>query len=191
MIRLGVQALRLTAVFTMLTGVAYPLVVTGVAHLIFPERAGGSLVRRGGEVVGSALLAQRFTSPRYFWPRPSAGDFGTVPSAASNLGPTSRELRSNVTKRGERFRAANGLPDGAEVPGDAVLASGSGLDPHISPLNARLQTARVAEARQLPREAVERLVADHIEGPQGVWGESRVNVLLLNLALDAYDGASP
>ena len=189
MMRLFIQSLRLTAVFTLLTGVAYPLLVTGIAQLAFRDKAGGSLVRREGRIVGSALLAQRFESRRYFWPRPSAGDYATVPSGASNLGPTSAALQSNVLARAAAFRAAHGLPADAPVPADMLFASGSGLDPHISPEAAGAQVQRVAAARGLRAERVEGLLRPFIEPPQfGGLGEPRVNVLLLNLALDAASG---
>jgi K+-transporting ATPase ATPase C chain len=180
-----VQSLRLTAVFTVLMGIAYPLIVTGVAQLAFRDKANGSLVRRDGKVVGSELLAQKFQSPRYFWPRPSADDYGTVPSGASNLGPTSAALRSNVTANAVAIRAANKLPADARIPSDLLFASGSGLDPHISPDAARLHVARDAAARGVSEDSIKALVEKLIEPPQfGFLGEPRVNVLLLNLALD-------
>jgi len=136
-------------------------------------------------VVGSALLAQKFEGPRYFWPRPSAGDYATVPSGASNLGPTSGALQSNVAARVAAFRAGNKLSADAVVPGDMAFASGSGLDPHISPEAAHLQAARVAAARGWPAERVDALVTQAVEPPQySFLGEPRVNVLLLNLALN-------
>jgi potassium-transporting ATPase KdpC subunit len=186
--RILLQSLRLTVVFTVVTGVIYPLVVTGIAQAAFRDRANGSLVRRGGRAVGSALLAQNFQSPRYFWPRPSACDYSTVPSGASNLGPTSEKLQSIVNARAAAFRAANGTPAAALVPADLVFASGSGLDPHISPQAARAQAARVAETRHLDPAEIETLVTQFVEPPQlGVLGEPRVNVLLLNLALDGLE----
>jgi K+-transporting ATPase ATPase C chain len=182
------QSLRLTLVFTALVGLAYPLFVTGVAQLAFPRQANGSLERRNGQVVGSSLLAQQFTGPRYFWPRPSAGSYATVPSGASNLGPTSQALQSNVADRVAAFRTGNNLSSDAVVPGDMAFASGSGLDPHISPAAAHLQAARVAAARGWPAERVETLMTKFIEPPQGGFlGEPRVNVLLLNLALNDMD----
>jgi K+-transporting ATPase ATPase C chain len=183
--KLLVQSILLTVVFTVLTGIVYPLVVTGVAQLAFHHRANGSLVRRDDKVVGSELLAQRFTSDRYFWPRPSAGDYATVPSAASNNGPTSADLQKAVQERATAFRTANKLTADTPVPADMVFASGSGLDPDISPEAARLQVARVAAARGLGEDQVNALVQECVEPPQwGVFGEPRVNVLLLNLTLD-------
>jgi len=179
------QSLRLTLVYTVLVGLAYPLFVTGVVQLAFHRQANGSLVRRNGQVVGSELLAQKFENARYFRPRPSACDYATVPSGASNLGPTSEALRSNVAARVAAFRVGNQLPANAVIPGDMVFASGSGLDPHISPEAARLQVVRVAATRGLAAAQVEALVTTHTEPPQaGFLGEPRVNVLLLNLALD-------
>jgi K+-transporting ATPase ATPase C chain len=186
--RILFQSIRLTLVFTALTGLFYPLVVTGLAQWLFRDQANGSLVLRDGEAVGSALLAQSFTSLRYFWSRPSSYGYSTVPSGASNLGPTSRLLQSNVSDRVRSFRAANGLADGEAVPADFAYASGSGLDPHISPEAAHAQIARVAAARQLEPAKVDVLVTQFVEPPQlGFLGEPRVNVLLLNLALDRIE----
>ena len=185
MIRLLIQSLRLTAVFTVLTGLVYPMIVTAVAQAAFHHRANGSLIRRNGKILGSELLAQRFQGPRYFWPRPSACGYGMVPSGASNLGPTSGALRSNVLDNARAFREGNKLPSGTPVPADMVFASGSGLDPHISPEAARLQAPRVAAARGVSAEQIEAKVVQFIEPPQfGFLGEPRVNVLRLNLALD-------
>jgi len=185
MTKLIIQSLKLTLVFTLLTGLTYPLLVTGIAQTFFRTQANGSLQIRDGRIVGSTLLAQKFESPRYFWPRPSASDFGTVPSGASNLGPTSQALQSNVTARLEAFRVAHALNKEASVPADMVFQSGSGLDPHISPESASLQIHRVASARNMPESALKALVATITEPSQfGFLGETRVNVLLLNLALD-------
>ena len=139
MIKLFIQSIRLTVVFTILTGVFYPLAITGVAQWAFRDKANGSLIERDGKIVGSELLAQQFQGARYFWPRPSAGNYATVPSGASNLGPTSAALQSNVAARAAAIRAANKLPADASVPADLLFTSGSGLDPHISPEAARLQ----------------------------------------------------
>jgi K+-transporting ATPase ATPase C chain len=178
-------------VFTAMTGVAYPLAVTGVAQVAFPGRADGSLVERDGVVVGSRLIGQPFTGARYFHPRPSAAGEGydAMSSSASNLGPTNADLLSAVEERVVAYRSANGLPADESVPVDAVTSSGSGLDPHISPANARLQAPRVARARGLPLDDVLMLVDEHTEGRSlGVLGEAGVNVLELNLALDAERG---
>ena len=183
--KLIIQSILLTIMFTVLTGVLYPLVVTGIAQVAFPHQANGSLIERDGKVVGSELLAQQFTGSKYFWPRPSAGSYATVPSGASNLGPTSAQLQSNVVNNAKAFRDGNNLPANAPVPADMVFTSGSGLDPHISPEAARLQIARVATERKLSEDAVRALVEKFVEPPQlGFLGEPRVNVLLLNLALD-------
>jgi K+-transporting ATPase ATPase C chain len=185
-------ALRVTAVTLVLTGLAYPLGVTGLARLLFPRRAGGSLVADAtGRVVGSELLAQGFSSPAYFQPRPSAaGEKGWDPlaSGGSNLGPTSRKLRQRGAAEVERLRAGN--PDApAPVPMELVAASASGLDPHLSPGAALWQAARVARARGVAEARIRAAVADAVEGRDlGVLGEPRVNVLLLNLALDRQFG---
>lgn len=173
-----IQALRLLILLTLLTGVAYPVAVTIAARLVFPNQASGSIVSRDGKAVGSALLAQKFESDRYFWPRPSAGDYATVPSGASNLGPTSEALKKAIAERRAKF--------GADAPVEMLTASGSGLDPHISPEAAVQQINRVAKARNLNPERVGALVKVAIEPPQwGIFGEPRVNVLALNLRLDA------
>ncbi|MFT8246867.1 potassium-transporting ATPase subunit KdpC [Roseomonas sp. BN140053] len=175
-------ALATVILFTALLGLAMPLAVTGVAGLVLPEQAGGSLIQRDGRVVGSALIGQNFASPGYFHPRASnAGSDGydATASAATQLAPTSAKLVDAV-----RGRVAENGP--APVPADAVTASGSGLDPHISPENAARQVARVAQARGWPEDRVRALLAEHTEGRElGLLGEPRVNVLRLNLALDA------
>lgn len=183
--KLFIQSILLTVIFTVLTGIVYPLVMTGICQVAFPGKANGSLIVRDGQVVGSELLAQQFTGDKYFWPRPSAGSYATVPSGASNLGPTSQALQSNVTANATAFRTANKLAADAPVPADMVFTSASGLDPHISPEAARLQVARVAAARGINADDVKVLVEKFVEPPQwGIFGEARVNVLRLNLALD-------
>jgi potassium-transporting ATPase KdpC subunit len=172
--------------FTVLTGLAYPLVITGVAQVAFPNRSDGFLVKRDGRVVGSRLIGQAFAAPRYFHPRPSAaGDgYDAMSSSASNLGPTNEELLSEVRKRTDAYRQENDQT--GKVPGDAVTASGSGLDPHISVANARAQAPRVARARGLSGKDVLALVDEHTDGRAiGFLGEPGVNVLELNLALDS------
>lgn len=178
-------ALVMLALLTLLTGVVYPLVVTGIAQLIFPVQANGSLLGDPDQPTGSALLGQANDDSRYFWPRPSATGYTTLPSGASNLAPTSATLAEQAMQRANDFRAAHGLPTGVKVPVEMRFASGSGLDPHISPDAARMQAGRVADARGLNEAQVLDLVDAHVEGPQlGILGEPRVNVLLLNLALD-------
>lgn len=181
-------ALRLFAVLTLLTGVAYPLLVTGAAQLLAPRAAGGSLLQRDGRTVGSALLAQEFKDPRYFRARPSAGDppYATVASGASNLGPTSAKLRAAIETR--QAEAVSAFGAGA-VPADLLTTSGSGLDPHLSPEAVRRQIDAVARARGFDAArcaALAALVERSIEPPQlGLLGEPRINILQLNLALDA------
>jgi K+-transporting ATPase ATPase C chain len=185
-LRRGVVAL---ALFTVITGLAYPLVVYGVGQLAFRDAANGSLVERDGKVVGSRLIGQSFSDPRYFWGRPSAaGQDGYDPTAsgASNLGPTSRKLAGAVAERLQALLKANPGKTAADVPAELVTASASGLDPDISPAAAEFQVERVAKARGLDPAALRRLVRAHTEGRVlGVLGEPRVNVLELNLALDA------
>ena len=165
----------------------YPLAAWVLGQGLFPGRANGSLVERDGIVAGSSLIGQRFSSPGYFHPRPSAaGDgYDAAMSSGSNLGPLSKTLIETVRRRIADYRAENGLPSDALVPGDAVTASGSGLDPHISPENARLQAPRVARARGLAEAVVRTRIEACTEGRTlGILGELRVNVLRLNLALD-------
>ncbi len=206
-------AVRAVIVFSLLLGIAYPLVVTGLSQLAFDDKADGSLIRQDGEVVGSEMLGQTFSSPEYFHGRPSAAgggasgseidvlddageptgetvlasadDISTAASGASNLGPTNEELLATIDERIVEYRDVNGLADDALVPVDAVTASGSGVDPLISVANARLQTERVAEERGLTADEVLALVDDHTSSRTlGFLGEKGVNVLELNLALD-------
>ena len=177
-------ALRVFALLAVLTGVLYPLAVTALARVVFPTQANGSVITTStGASVGSALLAQATTSPRYFWPRPSAADYATVASGASNLAPTSAKLRDQVAARAAALRTAHNLAPDTPVPADLLFASGSGLDPHISPAAATFQAARVAAARNLPLATITSAITAHTESG-GILGEDRVNVLLLNLALD-------
>ncbi|PKL75904.1 MAG: potassium-transporting ATPase subunit C [Candidatus Melainabacteria bacterium HGW-Melainabacteria-1] len=185
------SALRMIAVMTILTGVIYPLGVTAISQVAFKDQANGSLILREGRPVGSALLAQRFESPRYFWPRPSVGDYATVASGASNKGPTAADLQQTIQARRSALRIAHSLPPDAPVPDELVTASGSGLDPHISPEAARFQIQRVAKARELNAQYLEDRIQLLTKGRQfGLLGEPRVNVLQLNLELDRLAGGT-
>lgn len=181
-------AVTLFVLLSAVTGIVYPVAVTGVAQAVFPEAAAGSLILQEGKPVGSALIGQSFTDPKYFWGRPSATGpqpYNAGASGGSNQGPLNPALADAVKARIEALRAAD--PGNLRpVPADLVTASGSGLDPHISPSAATWQVERVARARKLKPEAIADLVARHTEGRQlGLFGEPRVNVLKLNLALDA------
>jgi len=188
MLETSLQSIRALIVFTVITGVAYPLIVTGIAQVAFRDKANGSLIEKDGKVLGSRLIGQPFSEPKYFWSRAS----GTSPqpyngsaSSGTNQGPTNPALKEAVEGRVKALRDAGG--DASKpVPVDLVTASGSGLDPHISPAAAEYQVARVAKARSLAADKVRALVAQFTEGRQlGILGEPRVNVLELNLALDA------
>ena len=189
-----VTGLLMTVVLTVLVGFVYPLVVTGISQLSMSKRANGSLVSANGKVVGSSLIGQNFTDAKgnplvqYFQPRPSAAGtngYDAMSSSGSNLGPSNPTLLDSVAKRVAQYRTLNGLAAEVKVPVDAVTASASGLDPQISVANARLQTARVARARNLTVAQVTGLIAAHTQGRQlGILGEQTVNVLELNLALD-------
>lgn len=200
------SSLRAAVALMLVAGVAYPLATTGVAQLVLPHQANGSLIERQGQVLGSNLIGQHFAGPQYFHGRPSAttapdpqqpgasvaAPYNAGLSAASNQGATSQGLADTVAARVVQYRADNGLAADALVPVDAVTASASGLDPHISPANAQAQAARVARVRQLPLEQVQALVTQATEGRTlGLLGEPRVHVLRLNLALDDAQAARP
>jgi K+-transporting ATPase ATPase C chain len=180
-------AILITIVFTILTGLLYPLAVTGAAQALFHRQANGSLIEKNGQVIGSDLIGQNFAKPEYFHPRPSAAGNGydAANSSGSNLGPTNPALADRLTKDAAQFRKDN--PDyTGPIPADAITASASGLDPDITPANALAQAARVAKARGMSRDKVESLIAANTRGRDlGFLGEPRVNVLKLNLALDA------
>jgi K+-transporting ATPase ATPase C chain len=183
-----VPAVVAVLVFTVLCGILYPLVVTAIGQVAFRDKANGSLIERDGVFVGSELLGQNFSDPKYFWPRPSAAGasgYDGTSSGGSNLAPTNPAYLDTVAERVTAYREANGLPDGAPVPVDAVTGSGSGLDPDISVANARLQTSRVAEARGIDPAAVAALVdANTRDQTLGFLGQRGVNVVKVNLALD-------
>jgi len=171
--------------FSLLTGLVYPLFITGIIQITMPEKAGGSLLVVDGKVIGSELIGQMFSSPGYFHGRPSAVGYSANGSGASNFGPTSAKLMEQLSKRIEQVRSENNLLPNTSVPADLVLASGSGLDPHISIEGAMLQLQRVAKARGWQKSEVKMLIYQHVEPAQfGILGQDRVNVLKLNLALD-------
>lgn len=187
-------AIRAVLVMTLLLGIGYPLAVTGIGQLLLPWQANGSLVPTGGAPVGSALLGQSFTDkagaplPQYFQSRPAASDYDPTASGGSNLGPSNPDLLAQIEKRRAEIAASDGITP-SQIPADASTASGSGLDPHISPAYALLQVPRVAAARGMSEADVRAIVEAHIQGPDlGYLGEERVNVLELNLALDAASG---
>jgi K+-transporting ATPase ATPase C chain len=184
-------AIATILLMTLLLGVAYPLIVTGIAQIAFPARADGSLVRNSvGQIVGSELIGQAFTGPQYLHPRPSAAGAGydAAASSGSNLGPLSPDLMARIQSEADRLRAET---PGATIPADAVTASASGLDPHVSPEYARLQAPRIAAARALPVADVLAVIDAHTEGRLlGFIGQPRVNVLLVNLDLDAMQSTS-
>lgn len=181
-------SIKIFAVLTVLCGVAYPLFITGVAQVVFPAKANGSLIVLDNKVIGSELIGQKFDSIIYFSSRPSATDYNPLPSGGSNLGPTSSKLKQLVIDRTSQFIESNQLSASENIPSEMLLASASGLDPHISPKAALLQVGRIAKARQFneqQKQQLEKVIADQTESPQfSFLGETRINVLVLNLALD-------
>ena len=192
-----IRSILQTILWSVIAGVFYPLIITIISQVAFKDQANGSLVYRDGKLIGSAFMAQQFTGSNYFWPRPSACSYGTgasgiSASSGSNLGPTSGALQTNVINNAAAFISGNNLPTNTVVPADMVFASASGLDPHISPEAARLQIVRVAASRGLSQDKVKELVQRFVEPPQwGFLGEPRVNVLLLNVALDQLAAQKP
>jgi K+-transporting ATPase ATPase C chain len=175
-----IRALRMLLGMTLLTGIAYPMLITLITHLTMPKQSRGDLVIHEGEIIGSVKLGQNFQSPKYFWPRPSATHYQTLPAGGSNLGPTSGKLKALVEERKKKFSSEK-----KQIPEELLFASGSGLDPHITPQAASFQVERIAQARQVAPEKIRELIDKHVKEAQlGFLGEARVNVFLLNLALE-------
>jgi potassium-transporting ATPase KdpC subunit len=181
-------AVKFLMVMTVLTGIVYPLLMTGLAQIIFPYKANGSMIMKDGKIAGSELIGQKVDSAIYFWSRPSAIDYNPVPSGASNFGPTSEKLKKQVSERRASFAAKNSITDETAIPKEMIFASGSGLDPHISPEAALCQVERVATARNFnaaQKQHLLQVIAGMTEGPQYfLFGEPRINVFKLNLAVD-------
>ena len=187
----AVTALRFLIVMTILTGIIYPLSMTGIAQLFYPLKANGSLIKINGQIIGSELIGQKFDSSIYCWPRPSAIEYNPVPSGASNWGPTNDTLKKLSTLRHELFVKMNSLTDEMAIPAEMIFASGSGLDPHISPESALLQVNRISKARNFNGSMKEKLInkiKDLTEEPQFLFlGEERINVLRLNIELNKIE----
>jgi potassium-transporting ATPase KdpC subunit len=183
-----ITALKFLLLFTILTGIIYPVTMTVVAQLVFPSKANGSLILKDGKIVGSELIGQKFDSTIYFWSRPSATGYNTIPSGASNYGPISDTLRKLVSARRDHFAQSNAIKERMTIPGEMIFASGSGLDPHISPESALMQSERIIMARNFSSQQKEELlrkIHDLTETRQFLYlGEPRINVLILNLELD-------
>ncbi len=180
--------LKMFLILTIITGIIYPVVITVFAQIAFPSKANGSLIKKNGIFIGSELIGQKFDSAIYFCSRPSAIDYNPLPSGGSNYGPTSKILKKQVEDRKSAFLSKNMLKDSTNIPIEMLFASASGLDPHISPQAALLQVGRIAEARHLTKDEIQKavqLIYDLTEPPQfGLFGETRINVLKLNIALD-------
>jgi len=181
-------ALRYLLVMTILTGIIYPLLMTGLAQISYPFKANGSMIMRDGKIIGSELIGQKFDSSIYFWSRPSAIGYNPIPSGASNYGPTSDTLKKQVAARRDLFSKMNSISDVMSVPAEMIFASGSGLDPHISPEAAFMQVNRISQSRHFDvsrKDELLKKIKDLTEAPQFLYlGEPRINVLLLNLMLD-------
>lgn len=185
------QAMMIFAIFSVLCGLVYPLSMTVVSQFLFPWRSNGSIMTSGNQPLGSELIGQNFDSPKYFHGRPSATDpaYNASGSAGSNFGPSNARFLEKVLERIKQVRKENGLPSDTRIPADLVLASASGLDPHISVESAMLQVKRVAKEGNLSETKVEEIARQHIEHAfLGIWGQPRVNVLKLNLAMDKLKG---
>jgi potassium-transporting ATPase KdpC subunit len=184
-------SIRLLLILTVITGLIYPFLITGISGIFFHGTATGSLVQKNGSIIGSVLIGQQFDRAEYFWPRPSAVNYQALPSGASNLSWTDKKLKNQVTERKEAFLRDNMLADSIIIPKEMLFASGSGLDPHITPRAAFLQVERVANARQFnddQKQALIMLVKKMTEKPQySLFGEERINVFLLNLELDKIE----
>ncbi len=185
--KLIIQSIIILIVFTVLTGLVYPFLITGIAQIAFPKQSNGSLVMRNGKIAGSGLIGQLFTNDIYFWGRPSASDYDATNSGGYNYGPTSSNLINMVSNRILDIRRINNLPEGAAIPADMALASASGLDPDISVSNAMIQAGRIAKIRNLNINDVKILILSNREN---ILSEQKVNVLKLNLALDKLAGVN-
>jgi K+-transporting ATPase ATPase C chain len=178
------NAILIFAVFSIILGIIYPVVITGISQLAFPHQANGNLITENGNVIGSELIGQNFSSPGYFHGRPSAIDYDPITSGGSNLGPTNQELMDRIDKRIQKIKLEESLPSNFTVPSDMVLSSGSGLEGYIYVDSARLQVPRIAKARELSETEVEKVIDNNIESPWLGTGSPMVNVLKLNLDLD-------
>ena len=183
-----ITSVKVFVVMTVLVGVIYPLLITGISYLLFPDQANGSIIVENGKVIGSKLIGQKFISEKYFWSRPSAIDYNPFPSGASNLAPTSTKLKNLYENRKVIFAKNNFIVNPESIPNEMLFASGSGVDPHISPESAYFQVNRISKARKFNHtrnEELIKLITRIIENPQiSILGESRINVLMLNMELD-------
>lgn len=189
-------SIKLFLLMSLLLGVLYPLSITFIANLTMPRKSQGQLLHSNGKVIGSKLIGQKFTHPQYFWPRPSAVDYETLPSGASNFGPTSQKLHDKIQERRLKIAQAHPLQDPLAIPSELLCTSASGIDPHISLSTAYFQLARVAQARSMTREdminKIKELIHQNLDIPVGrLFGEPHVNVLMLNLALDRLQNNLP